>query len=143
MKKLCKLFILLCFCSTILSGCRKNETKPLCRTVTAVDISCQQEDVLIQRHYTDSRKMEYVLLYLRLLEPIGTPDTDPDEVDADVYRITLQLSDGEEKIYRQKDHRYLSAGSQPWKSISPAQAAGLYQLMRSVPSDMASNANQF
>ena len=135
MKKICKLVFGLCFFVILLSGCTAKGTQPLCRVVTQVDISCQKEDVQIRRHYTDSQKMEYVLLYLRLLKPLGTPDTDPDQVDADVYEITVQLSDGEQKIYRQKDHRYLSQSGHPWKTIDPAQAAGLYQLMRQLPSD--------
>ncbi len=135
MKKIGKLTLYLCFFTIFLSGCATNRVRPICRVVTQVDISCQQEDMQIHRHYTNSQKMEYVLLYLRLLEPLGVPDTDPDRIPADVYEITLQFSDGDHKIYRQKDHRYLAVGSLPWKTIDPAQAAGLYTLMRRIPSD--------
>ena len=135
MKKIGKLTLYLCLFAIFLSGCVTKGRKPLCRVVTQVDISCQQEDVHIYRHYTDNQKMEYVLLYLRLLEPLGIPDTDPEQIPADVYEITLQFSDGCSKIYRQKDHRYLAAGTLPWKIIDPGQAAGLYTLMRRIPSD--------
>jgi hypothetical protein len=91
--------------------------------------------MLIQRHYTDSQKMEYVLLYLRLLKPFGKPDTDPDQLDKDVYQITVHLSDGDRRIYRQKAHKYFSWDSRPWQKIDPAQASGLYALMEHLPSD--------
>lgn len=134
MKKFLKL-ILSVFSALILSGCSQKEAVPLCRVVTQVDIFCQHEDVQIRRHYTDSQKMEYVLLYLRHLKPKGIPATDPDTVDADVYNITLLLSDGNEKAYKQKDHRYLYTDTRSWRTIDPEQAAGLYQLMLKIPSD--------
>lgn len=141
MKQIFKLFILFCFSAIIVSGCSANDAKqkPLCRVVTQVDISCQQEDVLIQRHYTDNQKMESVLLYLRLLKPLGKPETDPETVDADVYEVTVCLSDGQKRIYRQKGHRYLAKGISPWQAIDPEQAAGLYALMRQFPSDAPSS----
>lgn len=137
MKKAFKLFVLFCFSAVIMSGCGIDNTqpKPLTRVVTQVDISCKKENMLIQRHYTDSQKMEYVLLYLRLLKPFGKPDTDPDQLDKDVYEITVSLSDGTKRIYRQKAHKYFSWDSRPWQQISPAKASGLYALMQHLPSD--------
>lgn len=136
-KKFIKLFFLFCFSAIIIPGCGKNDAqpKPLTRVVTRVDISCQKENMLIERHYTDSRKMEYVLLYLRLLKPLGKPDTDPDQLDKDIYEITVSLSDGSQKNYRQKAHKYFSWESRPWQKISPAKASGLYALMQHLPSD--------
>lgn len=135
MKKKLKLWIPLLFCAFLLSGSAKEIRGPLCRVVTGVEIACQHKDVHIKRHYTDSDKMEYVLIYLRLLEPVGKPETDPGSVSADVYEITLQLSDGNKKHYKQKDHRYLCRDDGPWQAIAPEQAEGLYRLMRKLPSD--------
>lgn len=137
MGKVAKGFVLFCFIAVIMTGCGKNNAKqaPLCRVVTQVDISCRREDILIQRHYTDTKKMESVLLYLRLLKPLGKPETDPENLNKDVYEITIQLSDGNTKIFRQKAHRYLSRGDRPWEMIDPEQAYGLYTLMRHYPSD--------
>ncbi len=134
MKKI-TILLLCCFCAVLFGGCDKTDNTPICRVVTGVEINCQHEDVHIRRYYTDTEKMEYVLIYLRLLEPMGHPAKNPDTVDAEVYEITLQLSDGNRKIYRQKDHRYLSANSGPWQSITPEQAEGLYRLMRKIPGD--------
>lgn len=137
MKKVIKLLLIFCFSSIIMCGCIQNDTlqKPLCRVVTQVDISCQTEHALIQRHYTSPDKMEYVLLYLRLLKPMGKPDTDPETVNRDVYAITVKLSDGTQRLYKQKAHRYFSRDARGWEMIDPAQASGLYRLIEKIPSD--------
>ena len=118
-----------------MSGCLANHSGPLTKVVTQVDISCKQEDTTFSRHYTDTRKMEYVLLYLRLLKRKGKPDADPDTMNKDVYEITVRFSDDTSRVYRQKAHRYFAEGSGAWQLIDPAQAAGLYKLMANLPSD--------
>lgn len=136
MKKNLKLFLLFFFTAFIVSGCRANNTPvPLCRVVTGVDISCRQEHMLIRRHYTDHKKMQSVLLYLRLLDTQTASGVDPARIHDDVYEITVHLSDGNQHVYRQAAHRYFRRGSQPWQVIDPAQAAQLYSLMRQFPSD--------
>lgn len=135
MKKQRMLSWMLCFWMLLFCGCGKETVPPACRVVTQVDIFCQHEDVQIRRHYTQPQKMEYVLLYLRLLKPQGMPQIDPEQVDADVYEITVKLSDGEVKRYRQKDHRYFSEGSLPWQTIDPEQASQFYRLLGKIPSD--------
>ena len=119
----------------LLGGCKKEVTVPS-HVVTQIDISCQQEDVHIRRHYTNPEKMEKYLIYLRLLELKGAPEADPETVDAHTYEITVRLSDGRQRIYRQKDHRYWSSQMRPWQTIDPGQAAGLYHLMRTLPDDV-------
>lgn len=140
MNKYWKLLILFCF-STVLSGCisEKPAPQPLCKVVTQVDITCQQKDMLIHRHYTDSQKMQFVLLYLRLLNPRHTSQPVPEQTE-DLYEIRILFSNGSQRVYRQKFHRYLSRDDAPWQTISPQQAAGLYTLMRALPSD-PENAN--
>jgi hypothetical protein len=137
MKKAFKLFMLFWFSAIILSGCVKKDAPSLCRVVTQVDISCQQENLLLQRHYTDLEKMEYVLLYLRLLKTQGKPDEAPQTQIGDIYHITVSLSDGSKRSYLQMAHRYFSRDSRPWELIDPKQAAGLYYLMQKLPSDPA------
>jgi hypothetical protein len=135
MRKFFKLSLLSAICVFLLLGCSAKRKAPVFRVVTGVEITCQHKDVQIRRAYTDMEKMEYVLLYLRLLKPMGRPQLDPDAADGDIYEITLRLSDGSQKHYRQKDHRYLAVGSAPWQEISPEQAEGLYRLMRKIPND--------
>ena len=118
-----------------LGGCRKDASQSASHVVTRIRISCQKEDAQILRHYTDQQKMEYVLLYLRLLQPermIPVPEAQPT---GELYRITLERADGSVTEYRQRDHQYLSKDKAPWQRIDPAQAEGLYRLLRALPSD--------
>ena len=137
MKKAIKLFTMFCFSVIIMSGCVKKNAPPPCKVVTQVDISCRQENLLLQRHYTDPEKMESVLLYLRLLKPMGQPEQMPPPQLGDLYHITVSLSDGSKRNYLQMAHRYFSRDSRPWELIDPKQAAGLYFLMQKLPSDPA------
>ena len=136
MKKAVALFILFCISSIIMSGCLADHSRPLTKVVTQVDISCELENVTITRQYTDTQKMEYVLLYLRLLKRKGKPDTDPDTLNKDIYQITVRFSDGSSRVYQQKAHKYFSDRAGQWHMIDPAQAAGLYRLMEKLPSDL-------
>lgn len=119
----------------LLAGCGRASQKPVSHIVTAVDITCQQEDVRISRHYTKSPKMEYVLLYLRLLEATGKPETDPDTLPDPVFEITVTMADGRKQVSRQKAHRYFSRDGGPWQAMDPAQSVGLYELLAKIPSD--------
>lgn len=143
MKKTVKLFLLLCFSAIIMPACAKTDTppQPLCRVVTQVDVLCRRKQMLLQRHYIDNRKMESVLLYLRLLEPKDLPDVEPDLSGDDIYQITISLSDGQKRVYRQKSHRYFSADFSPWKAIDPGKAYQLYTLLRQLPGDPVFPAN--
>lgn len=135
MKKKFSLFVMLCVAVTAMCGCQ-NKSRPLCRVVTQVDITCDHEGIPIHRHYTETEKMEAVLLYLRLLRPGGQPVTDPDTVNADIYEITVSLSDGQQRVYRQKDHRYFREALSGWQNIAPDRASRLYTLMRHYQSDL-------
>ena len=135
MKRKIIIFLLLCIAAVSLWGCRSQQ-RVLCRFVTRVDISCDYKGVPVRRHYTDTKKMEAVLLYLRLLRPSGPPVVDPNTVDGDIFQITVTLSDGQQNIYSQKAHRYFCKGSASWMNISPEQAAGLYEVMRHYESDI-------
>ena len=135
MKKKISLFIALCLVLAAMRGCQRAK-RPLCRVVTQVDIACDHDGLPIRRHYTETEKMEAVLLYLRLLRPSGPPITDPDTVDADIYEITVSLSDGQQRIYRQKDHRYFRDALNGWQNVAPDRASRLYTLMRHYESDL-------
>ena len=135
MKKTATYFTIFCFATFFLWGCTQSHNQSLCQVVTAVDISCQEEDVPIRRHYTQTQKMEAVLLYLRLIKPLGKPAIDPESLPDAEFQITVHLSDGTQKVYYQKDHRYFAKEHRLWQSIDPEQASGLYSLMRRLPSD--------
>ena len=131
-RKIC--LVLLMLWAIFLGGC--DNPKIMCRYVTQVDICCDHKGIPIRRSYTSEDKMGAVLMYLRLLEVSNTPSIDPDAIPADVYEITLSLSDGQKRTYSQKDHRYFRKPASGWQSIPPEQAARLYALMRHFGSDL-------
>lgn len=134
MKYFYKICCIFCLCCTLFSACAPKEIpQPLCRVVTEINIVCDHPKAQIRRHYTDSKKMQYVLIYLRLLKPKTTTAL-PTETD-DLYSIQISFSDGSKRTYRQTAHRYLSRDNEPWKSIDPSSASGLYFLMRKLSSD--------
>lgn len=135
MKKKIIVLFFLCISVSCLWSCKAGNT-PQPRVVTQVDIDWSREGVPISRHYTDTEKMEAILLYLRLVRQEGPPKTNPDELDGETYRIAVSLSDGQQHIYQQKKHRYFRRDSQPWQTISAEQAARLYALMRQYQSDL-------
>ena len=136
MKKLFFFLAVFVFSTVIISDSAASHTPPaLTRVVTHIDITSQQENATIQRHYHNTEKVESVLLYLRLLRPLYKPEVDPDTIDGDVYEIKLHYSDGQSRTYRQKAHRFISSDRHPWQTVDPEHAAGLYELMRYYPSD--------
>ena len=126
---------ILCICTALLCGCREKEPDAASRLVSQVDITCQEEDVQISRHYTDPQKMENVLLYLRLLKPKITPQAEASAAEGEIYHIRVRRADNTEILYWQKDHRYFAKGQEPWREIEPEQADGLYRLIRQMDSD--------
>ncbi len=138
MKQKYLLAFFLCFVCAFLPGCNRNAASkaPLCRVVTQVDITGQEKDVQIYRHYTDEQKIQWVLIYLRTLKPSVRPQSPPADSKNSRYQITVTFSDGNQKIFRQAAHRYYAPDSRPWYAINPAQAAGLYTLLRAFPSDV-------
>ena len=130
------LVLFLLFTSLSICGCKRFYNKnPPVRVVTAVDISCRQESVEISRHYETYEKMEAVLLYIRLADKGRTPETNPETLKADTWQICVRLSDGQQHIYKQKDHRYFYRPRQGWRTLDPDHAAKLYALLRHYESD--------
>lgn len=135
MKKIAKLLFLFVFTTVILSGCGAKNTSAGYRAVTQVDVVTRYAHTLIRRHYTDPEKMEAVLIHLRILKSLGTPETDPENAKDDVFLIAVQLSDGTIHYYRQAAHRYLSREDEGWIAVPPVQAARLYGILSHFPSD--------
>ncbi len=137
MNRFQKVLILVIFCLPMLAGCtaKKQLQRPVARVVTQIQISGQHKDVQVQRYYASNQKIEHVLLYLRLLKPRFVSQEHASLPSDDTYRIQIFFSDGSNRIYRQHAHRYLAVDNGPWEQIDPADAAGLYMLMRALPSD--------
>lgn len=119
-----------------LSGCHIARTEPqICRVVTEISVVHRIGDASSSRSYSDPKKMELFLTYLRLLKPHVPARADPEATVGDSYRITLRFSDGSEKSYYQHGERYLSEDCQPWREIDPEFAVNLDKLFRSTPAD--------
>ena len=131
-KKFCVLLVSM----LMMCGCGKYHTKPVSEVVTTIDILTARDGQLLRRHYNTPEKMRSVLLYLRLLkhsqlqEPIQEPEGE------DIFLITVTLSSGRKRYYRQAKHRYFSFDGGPWRSIEPSTAAMLYGILRELPEDL-------
>ena len=123
----------------LLTGCRSSASQlspvPGCRVVTKVTVTYENGPIQASRCYTSSEKMQQILNYLRLIDPYGHPDEDPEAASGSTYHIILSYSDGCEKIYRQKSDRFLKEDGGPWKKIDPIEAEDLGKLMGQMESD--------
>ena len=138
-KKIMLIFSLFFIFILPLGGCSRHSSgdsaAPL-RVVTKIDISYKNGPIHCQRHYNDSDKMTHVLNYLRLIDPYGTPEEDPETSVGSLFHIELTYSDGSTKVYQQKSDRYMRIDNGPWKSINPAKAEGLSLLLGQLKSDL-------
>lgn len=125
---------LLFFC-----GCKKEpvpeETAPLCRVVTQVDVTCRQGGTVLTKQYTQDPKMESILIYLRLLRHHGDLQILPAWAVEPEYEIRLFFSDGAQRVYIQKSNQYLSQDGGPWLILEPSQGRKLMTLIRLMPGD--------
>ena len=122
----------------LLSGCKPLQNQgeqPEFRVVVGVTLRYDNGPIKAQRVYTSENKMQQVLDYLRLIDPYGTPQEDPDTVPGSNYRITLYFSDGSQTDYFQKSDRYMLRAGDSWKKIDPARAEDLGRIMGQLESD--------
>ena len=128
------MFLALFFFS--ISGCgKKDSSVSPYRAVVGIDIVTKHDGHMLRRHYTDPEKMQYVLTFLRLLKPVGTPELDPEALTQDMFLLVLTRSDGSRVYYRQTGHRYFARDTQDWFCIAPEQAVRLYELLAHMPGD--------
>ena len=116
MKKMA-VFLVLPF---LLWGCtwRKMPTGPMCRVVTQVRVAATTNGQTTERIYTDSKEMESVLCYLRLLQKGKKADIDPDSFRSDSYEITVSYSDGQHTVYRQLHNDFLQTDGGAWHRVT-------------------------
>ena len=135
-----KILLLILGLALLLSGCSKwtpsAVDKPLCRVVTGVSVTYENGTIHAQRQYTDADKMQAVLNYLRLIDPYGTPQEDPEQVDGSIFHITLSYSDGCQKTYLQKADRFMRVDGGKWQRINPELAAQLSEIVGQMTSDL-------
>ena len=105
------------------------------RVVTAVTVYYDNGPINAQRHYTTDPKMQQILDYLRLINPYGAPDEDPETAVGSDFYIVLSYSDGFQKTYRQKGDRFLQGADGLWKKIDPTKAEELGRIVGQMESD--------
>jgi len=132
-----KILPFLVFFVLLTTGCKpksSDHAEPLV-VVTEVEIDYQYRQNHLHRNYTDSDKMDVILYYLYDLSPYGKPDQDPEQIQGDSCKITVTLSNGQQRIYRQIGSAYLSVDFHPWQKISETKGALLYHLVNHIKSD--------
>ncbi len=128
--------LLLCFTT----GCNRDPADSGLsnfRVVTAVTVFYDNGPINAQRHYTTDGKMQQILDYLRLINPYGTPEEDPETAVGSDFHIVLSYSDGHQKTYRQKGDRFLQGADGRWQKIDPTKAEELSRIVGLLESDSA------
>lgn len=125
--------------AVMLSDCASRtpqpEPAPLCRVVTDISVMAVTEEAITSFHYTSPDKMEAVLNYLRLTHPRQSQDIAPETFRANIYTVTLSLSDGHTVTYRQISESYLQRDFGPWQPIRPSGGWSMEAILAHFPSD--------
>ena len=121
----------------LLSGCSRLETlsPSVCRVVTGISVDFENRGLRASRNYTAAEKMQQVLNYLRIIDPYGNPEEDPETAEGSSFRITLSYSDGHRKVYLQKSDRFMKTDNGSWKKIDPDRALELGRILGQLESD--------
>ena len=127
------------FCILILCGCGRNHTQSGTdagiRVVTSIDISGITDQEVLQLRYTTPEKIDVILNYLRILRQRGQAFTDPEQLPGNSFWITLNLSDGQQQLYRQHADKFLSKNNAPWHYVRQEHAEYLLLILQAMPSD--------
>lgn len=129
MKRILFLLILGLF----LSGCSAKQEHSAYRVVTGVQVRYTANGSTLERTYTKQGSMRSILTYLRILDPFG-PVQPEGEFDSSC-QITLQYSNGPDRVYLQQGLHYLQQDNGSWERIDPSHASLLYPLLLLLPSD--------
>ena len=138
MKRLWKITTIFALCFS-LSACA-NQTSQQPKLVSAIYISGIHQDAPLSCFYSEPKKMETILYYLRSLEDLGKPKQDPERIMGDSFKITVFFTDGTSHIYRQQANQFLSRNDKPWRKVDARRAAMLYPLLAAMPVDQATGA---
>lgn len=129
-----KISLLLVLILCIFCGCSHDQTQdePICTVVTRIELTRQDG---LARCYLESEKMGQILDYLRLADPYGIPEEDPEKTEGYRYQITVSFSDGHQKTYLQQGELYLMSEGGYWQKIKKGRGQQLEELLLSLPGD--------
>lgn len=119
----------------LFSGCSPKSAPEELQYVTAVEIQYRFQDGELHRRYTDCGKIDVILRYLYALEPWGQAEEDPEQIQGDLCKIRVFLSNGKQRLYRQIHNRYFSVDSHRWQKIKESEGAILFHLLSHIESD--------
>ena len=134
-KKLCMVIILLIlFLNTGCSSQVDIQPKPY-RVVTQIDVVYHKHPIVSDGSFTNPEKMQKIMYYLRRISPYGKPLDDPEQIQGSDFYITLRYSDNTQKVYQQRDDRFMRVNGGPWKRIDPKRAMMLSRILGTLESD--------
>ena len=134
-KKLCLVIILVIL--LLNTGCSSQvdiQPKPY-RVVTQIDVVYYKHPIVSDGSFTNPEKMQKIMYYLRRISPYGKPLDDPEQIQGSDFYITLRYSDNTQKVYQQRDDRFMRVNGGPWKRIDPEQAMMLSKILGTMESD--------
>lgn len=123
----------------LLSGCTREDPPSSFPLVTEITVHYENGPIHGELRYTEDEKMQQILTYLRLLNPYGQPQEDPETAEGTLFQIILTHSGGGSSVYQQKADRYLKTGQEPWLCIPPQKALELSLLLGYLESDSSQN----
>lgn len=127
---------MICIGSLLLTACTADLPAPTAyRVVCEIHVVYHNSGLYRSWHFYTSEKLDAILTCLRLLDPYGTPQEDPTLLSGSDLFITLAYSDGDTKVYHQRDDRFLQIGDGPWKRIDSDAALRLDALLATLVSD--------
>ena len=132
-----KMMIMLLTVAALLCGCTQidKETPGKPRVVERITASYHSDAIELRREYTDDKKMQAVLTYLRTLNPYGTVTEESEAAEYHDARITLHYSDSTTKIYRIYANQYLQINGDQWQNIKEDRGRELPLLLGFMESD--------
>lgn len=134
----CRLFAAVCM-AVFVQGCSGGEalsSMPDCRVVEGVRVYYECGGIRLERVYLAPEKIRSILNYLRVIDPYGPPEEDPEKADGSSFRIELHYSDGCSNTYLQKGDRFMKTDGGDWKRIDPKRARELSRILGTMEADM-------
>lgn len=132
--------LLLAMLSTVFvwgcSGGGQMSSTPECRVVQGIRVRFESGPIHFDRVYVAPEKVRPILDYLRIIDPYGPPEEDPETAAGSSFRIELHYNDGCSKTYLQKGDRFMKTEGGPWKRIDPKRARELSRILGRMESDM-------
>jgi hypothetical protein len=105
--------------------------------ITQVQIHYQNGTLNGQRQFFREENIRNIVAYLRYIDPYGTLNEDPEQVDGRIFDIQVIYSDGSLRRYEQRADRFMRINGGPWKEIDPQKALTLIGLWSMMPGDSA------